>query len=134
VIVVDTSVWSLVLRRRRPAREHPSARALQEAIADDQTVLVPGIVLHELLAGLREAAQARRLAMTLEGFSLMLASRDDHVAAARIHSACARRGVTAGTVDCLIAAQTIAQEARLLTTDADFNRIAAHCDLRLVDT
>lgn len=132
MIVVDTTVWSLVLRRRRPVRTHPAARALQQAIEDDQTILVPGIVLQELLAGIRETAQARRLRATLDGFILMLASRDEHVSAAHIHTACARRGVTAATVDCLIAAQTIGHEARLLTTDTDFNRIAENCDLKLV--
>jgi predicted nucleic acid-binding protein len=42
-----------------------------------------------------------------------------------------RRGITVGTVDCLISRLAMRHDWPLLTTDRDFERIAAVMDLRL---
>jgi predicted nucleic acid-binding protein len=41
--------------------------------------------------------------------------------------------VACSTIDALIAAQVIGNGGRLFTTDADFQRIATHSPLKLVD-
>jgi len=90
-----------------------------------------GIVLQELLSGVRRPAERERLKALLDPFPMLLADRDAHLLAARISRACRAKGVAAATVDCLIAAQTIASGASLLTADQDFVRIAVHSALRL---
>ena len=60
--------------------------------------------------------------------------RSDYVAAAGLHRTCASAGVTASTVDCLIAAVCIREKMTLLTVDADFQRIARLSPLKLADT
>lgn len=133
MIVLDTSVLSEVFRRRKPTEPEPAAvAAVRRMISEDWPLSVPGVVLQELLSGVRVREQFRRLESLTDGFPLLLASRREHVAAARISNTCRRTGVSVSTVDCLIAAQTIAAAGRLFTLDSDFERIAAHTDLKLL--
>jgi predicted nucleic acid-binding protein len=134
VIVLDTSILSLAFRRRRPKEDQEPSPivALRKLIADDVPMAVPGIVLQELLSGVRSKEQFRKLQEMMAGFPLLLASEIHHVRAAQISNACRRKGVACSTVDALIAAITVENAGRLFTTDADFQRLAAHCDLQLV--
>ena len=130
--LVDTSVWSLAFRRRRrQEQESPAARLLHRLILEDQPLALPGIVFQELLSGVRDSSHERKLFKLLEGFPLWLATREQHIEAARIFNACRAAGIAAATVDCLIAAQCVSTNSALLTTDADFIRIARCCPLEL---
>lgn len=132
MILVDTSVWSLAFRRRSKEAQEPAAvGVLRGLIEADHEVCLPGIVLQEMLSGIREIAQVQLLQTILAGFPLILATGKTHVEAARIANACRRQGVTSATVDCLIAALAIEHDAQLLTTDKDFVHMAQHCPLRL---
>ena len=133
MIVVDTSVWSLAFRRREQRAHLPSVVSfLHQLIESDEPIGIPGIVLQELLGGVRDDAQARRLEGLMAGFALLLADREQHLLAAQISTSCRRAGAAAATVDCLIAAQCITTHSALLTVDDDFGRISRHCDLRLL--
>ena len=132
MITLDTSVLSLAFRRRSTAQEpHSSVQSLKKLIVDDENLWIPGIVLQELLSGLRTDEQVARLGTILSGFPVLLASREHHIDAVQIATARRRAGVTVTAVDCLIAAQTIAAGAELLTADRDFNHMTSHCGLRL---
>lgn len=130
--MLDTSVLSVAFRRRRQAgREELAVRVLRQLIEDDHPLIVPGIVLQELLAGVRSEAQFARLVDLTEGFPLLIPDRSCHLRAASIANACRGAGVAAATVDCLIASQTISAKGELFTLDADFATMAPHCGLRL---
>ena len=132
MILLDTSVLSLVFRRRRRGEPEPQVAAtLRHLVAEDAPMGVPGIVLQELLSGVRTAQEFDRLKDLMEGFPAMMARREDHVTGARIANACARKGVPTSTVDCLIAALAISRKAALFTLDTDFARMAPHCGLTL---
>jgi predicted nucleic acid-binding protein len=136
VIVVDTSVWSQALRRRRgapstDASEPAGAALLRRLIEEGEPVAVPGPVVQELLSGLRSEGQVERLNAVLEPFPTLLATRDTHVLAASVSNACRRRGVACSSLDVLIAALTLERGGILLTADQDFSRIAEHSDLRV---
>ena len=49
---MDTSVWSLALRRDRPA-DVPEVGALERALAGGDLVVTTGLVYQELLQGFR---------------------------------------------------------------------------------
>jgi predicted nucleic acid-binding protein len=94
-------------------------------------MVVPSIVLQELLSGVKTEAAFARLDDSLSGFPLLLPTRAIHVQAAHLRSRCRAHGVAAATVDCLIAAHTVAVGGRLFTLDEDFQRIAKLGDLEL---
>ena len=134
MILVDTSVLSLAFRRKaRTAPEPATVRIFRRLIAENLPVAIPGIVLQEVLSGVRTAGESRRLQQVLDGFPVVLARKEDHIAAARIANECIEAGVAVSAVDCLIAAMTVERHARLLTSDLDFVRMAPHCSLQLLD-
>lgn len=133
MIVLDTSVLSLALRRRRATSEVTHVRArVAEVLAGKQPVAIPGIVLQELLTGVRTDDAFARLHRGLAWLRVLLASEADHLAAARLASGCRRAGVTVFGADALIAAQTMRAGAQLFTLDRDFHAIADHSSLRLL--
>jgi predicted nucleic acid-binding protein len=132
MILLDTSVLSVAFRRRSTASAEPGpARTLRRMIEADVPLAIPGIVLQELLGGVPTEAQFSRLEALMCAFPLLVAERRHHVSAARIANACRRVGITASTVDCLIASLSIDTGAALFTLDADFSRMAPHCGLRI---
>ncbi len=71
MIFVDTSVWSLAFRRLNSAIQIKEVLQLHELISQDAPVAVAGIVMQELLSGLREEAQFKRLHGLLASFPLV---------------------------------------------------------------
>ena len=100
-------------------------------ILEDVPLAIPGIVLQEILSGVRTEAQFGKLQRSLEAFPIISAEPQHHVLAARIANACRRKGVAASTIDCLIAALATSSDAFLFTLDEDFGRMAPVCGVKL---
>ena len=131
-LVVDTSVWSYYLRRPRVDESNPYVRAMRRhAEAGDASLLV-GVILQELLSGVRSARDFDELLRALSAVPLVPMTRETYVSAARLTNACQRRGVQVGVVDALLAAACIEWGYPLLTADKDFLHIARHCELVLL--
>ncbi len=128
-VLVDTSVWSLALRRDHPPGA-AEVEALGAAISRGDVCLV-GVILQEVLEGFPSAARTRRLLDHLAPFPLLPLGRKDFVLAAEVRNTCRSEGVAIGTVDAQIAAAAINHRCLLLTADSDFGRIARHFPLRL---
>jgi len=129
-VVVETSVWSLSLRRGGPA-DHPAVRKLAILLRANEDVVLIGLILQEVLQGFREDRPFQQVAARLEAFQLLELRRSEVLAAARLHRRCAAEGVSASTADCQIAAAAIRHDCWLLTADADFGRIARRSRLKL---
>ena len=129
-LLVDTSVWSLALRKGGPA-QHPAVESLSRALDDNDDIVVLGVILQEVLQAFRHPATAARVARYFEPFPILILRRRDYVDAARLHRRCAAKGISASTIDCQIAAASIASESALLTADRDFERIAKLAPLKL---
>ena len=136
MILVDTSVWHLSLRKplRKPGpTDHPAVRRLTSDLRKDRDVALIGVILQEVLQAFRHEATARRLVDYFDGFPCLAIHRAEYIAAGKLHRRCRSHGISASTADCLIAAAAQAHRCPLLTTDADFERIATVCELDLVD-
>lgn len=129
-LLVDTSVWSLLLRREAPP-DAPHALALREALESGERVATTGIILQELLQGGVPARTRRQIAERFSALEYIDATREDHIAAADLSNALRSAGVQVGTVDALIAQLAIGNDMTLLTTDRDFDRIAERVPLRV---
>ena len=131
-LFVDTSVWSLALRRdvdsSKPA---PEVSALRDALEGGQTVVTTGLILQELLQGFAGPRARREIVERFSAVPLLVPDRQDHVDAAELRNRCRRAGVQIATIDALLAQLAIRHELALLTTDKDFHRMAAHSPLRL---
>jgi predicted nucleic acid-binding protein len=129
-ILVDTSVWSLAFARRSTTSS-PKVERLARAVREGEVVLL-GVVLQEVLQAFRHARDVRRVARALAPFPRLQLSRSDYEAASALHRTCAASGIAASTIDCQIAAAAIENRCKLLTADADFERMAEVSTLALL--
>ncbi|MFN8099796.1 MAG: PIN domain-containing protein [Dermatophilaceae bacterium] len=129
-MLVDTSVWSLALRRDRPSRG-PELGRLSRALAGRELVATTGVVLQEILQGAVTPTSRAAIIERFAALEFLLPDRDDHIAAAEMRNECRRHGVQLGTIDALIAALAIRHDATLLTIDQDFAHAAQWIPLRL---
>src|SRR5262249_15231829 len=129
VILVDTSVWSLALRRDRVAATR-EVEALSVALERGDACLT-GAILQEGLQGFADASRTRRLVGYLAPLPLLALHRGDYVYAAEIRNKCRVKGVTVSTIGAQIAAAAIDHKCALLTVDKDFEAVARHFPLRL---
>lgn len=131
-LVVDTSVWSLVLRRPRVDGANIYVQTFRTHLESSNRLFLIGNILQELLDGLRSPKQFERLVQLLEPFPLLELDRLTYIAAAKLRTVCRAKGVQASPIDFLIAAACSQHGYPLLTADQDFSRIAKHCDLILL--
>ena len=130
-VFVDTSVWSLALRRSPPSRV-PEVELLASFLEQGDLVVSTGIVLQELLQGFQGPRSKEAIIKELSLLPMVTPDIEDHIDAAELRNRCRRKGVQIGTIDALIAQLCIRHELRLLTTDQDFEAVSRHCPLPLV--
>lgn len=128
-LLVDTSVWSLALRRDHP--DHPTVGFLLGALRRAEPICTTGLVLQEVLQGFRGAKARDAILERFSSLPLLVPHRDDHVAAADLRTTCRRHGVQIGTVDALLARLCLRYDLAMLTTDRDFEHMARYVPLRL---
>jgi predicted nucleic acid-binding protein len=129
-LLVDTSVWSLALRRDQPSAV-PHVLALRDALGGGDLVVTTGLVLQELLQGFAGPRARSAIVERFAALPLVSPDRQDHIDAAELRNRCRRAGIQLGTIDALIAQLCIRHQLTLLTTDNDFARAALHCPLRV---
>ena len=127
---MDTSVWSLALRRDAPLPV-AEVQTLARALETGETVVTTGIVLQELLQGFTGPKARNHILERFSSLPLLLPDREDHIDAADLRNRCRRAGVQVGAVDTLLAELCIRHHLTMLSTDEDFKSMARHCSLRL---
>jgi predicted nucleic acid-binding protein len=121
--LVDTSVWSLALRRDVSDTTREVAE-LKRALEAGDEILVTGLVLQELLQGFN---RPKAYSQIIEYFSVLpfiIPKREDYINAADLRNLCRKKGIQAGTIDALLASLCIERDIKILTTDKDFSQIA----------
>lgn len=129
-LFVDTSVWSLALRRDQPAGR-AEVGMLVRAVESGETLLTTGLVLQELLQGFAGPKSGSEIVERFSALPLIVADREDHIRAAELRNHCRRKGVQIGTIDALLAQLCMRHDVTMLTADPDFTRVAEHSRLRV---
>jgi len=134
MILVDTPVWSLALRRKADdltAGERRHTQVLYHIIDEGRAELL-GPVRQELLSGLREERQFRRLRNYLRDFPDTGVSMEDYEEAVRANNQCRRAGISASPVDMLLCAVAIHHDWEIFTTDRDFEHYQSVLKIKLL--
>ena len=129
-LLVDTSVWSLALRRDGSA-EAREVIALREALNGADAVVTTGLVLQELLQGFSGPRDKVAVIDRFGALPLIQPDRQDHIAAAEVRNLCRRNGVQVGTIDALLMQLCGRFELTLLSTDKDFANAAPYIPFKL---
>jgi len=128
-VIVDTSVWSLALRRGTP-RETPPERELVELVREGR-VLIAGPIRQEILSGVRASEQFRALRDRLRAFPDVTLDAYDYEEAAACFNRCRSKGVHGSNTDFLLCAVALRLGAAILTTDKDFDHYARILRIKL---
>lgn len=121
-VLVDTSVWSLALRRKDESlnpRESGYVAELSEIIREGRVRLI-GLIRQELLSGIKTAEQFEKLRAYLRSFPDEIIDTSDYEEAAKAGNQCRGRGVIVSIVDVLICAIAMKRKWSIFTTDPDF--------------
>jgi predicted nucleic acid-binding protein len=121
-VLVDTSVWSLMLRRD-PANlngvEKKIVRELQDIVNDGRAQII-GPIRQELLSGIKSDRQYAALRQKLAVFDDTELTTRDYEGAATAANFCSTAGVPTSSIDVLICAVALDRQWPILTTDKGF--------------
>lgn len=125
-VLIDTSVWSLALRRKPHDLSRSDAIAVEQVnrlIVGGQARIV-GVVRQELLSGLREQAEFERLRSYLRLFDEPRMDFTDYEEAALMFNRCRGVGITPSSIDILICAISYRRGWPIFTFDQAFRQYA----------
>ena len=132
-VIVDTTVWSLALRRKPGARnphEEKQLRAWTRLVKEGGALLI-GPVRQEILCGIRDEHEFEKLRQYLGFFEDIPLLRNDHEQAARFFNTLKTKGVAATSIDLMLCAAAFRLNLEIFTTDLDFDHYARCLPVRL---
>jgi len=121
-VLVDTSVWSLALRRAQPSDRTDSAEL--HRLIRDHLVEIIGPIRQEILSGIREPSQFEQLERFLAAFPDAPVLTGDYVMAAKFFKLCRSKGIQGSNTDFLICAVAARSDFMVFTADHDFGLYA----------
>jgi predicted nucleic acid-binding protein len=128
MILVDTSAWIEFLRNTGSA----TCERVDALLGGDVATCDP--IRMEVLAGARDEHHLDDLRRLLARASLLPTAPADYEQAAALYRTCRRAGSTVRKlIDCLIASVAIRAGAAVLHADSDFDTLARHTSLLVVD-
>jgi len=131
--LVDTSVWSLALRRKPrnlTAPEHLIVGELADLTREGRVRII-GLIRLELLTGIKTPGQHEKLRVALRAFPDEAIETSDYEAAAKVSNECRSRGIAASIVDALICQIALSRQWSIFTTDPDFRAYAKALPIKL---
>jgi predicted nucleic acid-binding protein len=131
MILIDTSVWIDFLI----GRDTPKSRAVESLVESREDICICGIVLTEILQGIREKKEYNKTKAVLSELIFLPMTRETFLLAAKIYRTCRSEGITIrNSTDCMIAATCIQHGVGILHNDKDFDLINSHFKLQVKDT
>jgi len=128
-VLVDTCVWSVVLRRKIP---HPElAKKLKDLIADGRVTII-GPIRQELLSGIPDPKQFNQLERLLSAFDDIPLRAEHYIKAAEFSNICRSKGIQGSTIDFLICSAAYLENLVIFTTDSDFENFEKHLPIKIL--
>lgn len=128
-VIVDTSIWSLALRRKKKLN-HIEILQLEKLIENYQTVML-GVIRQEILSGIKEVSQFNMLKEYLLAFPDYQINTNDHETAAEFFNICRKKGIQASNTDCLICAVAANNSFEIFSNDKDFHLLKKNLPINL---
>jgi predicted nucleic acid-binding protein len=131
MILVDTSIWIDFLRGENTAERH----MLHELIEDEEDISITGVILAEILQGIKE----EKMFNTTRNFLLEFPIYEPqsiltYTDATRIYRECRKKGkVLRSTVDCIIAAICLENDFNIFHKDRDYDIIREYAGLKVLN-
>ena len=129
-IIVDTSIWSLALRRKK--KQSFSEIKILESLIDNQKVCMLGPIRQEILSGIKDNKQFVQLKDILGAFDDFPITTKDYEKAAEFFNLCRSKGIQGSNTDYLICAVSSNNRFPIFTSDKDFEIYSEHLLITLM--
>jgi hypothetical protein len=127
MVLVDTSVWIDFFQ----APDSPAAESLARLIVGHNQVVLCGVVLQEVLQGIRGTRNFDLVQERLLRLPFVDADKETWLQAANLYRNLRSKGITIPTTDATIAALAMRHNLLLFSRDRHFETISRHTALRL---
>lgn len=128
-VLVDTCIWSSVLRRKNPDQRHIDK--LNDLVKDGRVSII-GPIRQEILSGIYNMEQFRKLKKILSSFEDIPLETRHFEKAAEFSNLCRKKGVQGSTIDFLICAVSFMENLEIFTDDTDFKSYGKFLPIKLV--
>lgn len=126
-VLVDTSVWIDFFRNKETSLRRQVIRVLR-----DRNAYYTGIIALELYRGARTKKEISILDKLFLSIEKIMEREETHKEAGLMGFELAKKGITIGTVDLLIAQLSLENDLILFTMDQHFKTITNHYPLKLL--
>jgi len=132
-VLVDTSVWSLALRKKdRNILENRIVENFTEIIRNLDMVII-GPIRQEILSGIAERERFEELKDRISIFEDYKIDTQDYIIAASLYNQCRKKGIQGSHIDYLICAVSINNHFSILTLDKDFDNYKKIVPIKLAE-
>ena len=127
--LVDTCIWSSVLRRRTVANKENEKKLVELILNNDALIIGP--IRQEILSGYSDRKKFKELKDKLDAFPNLEIIDNDYVTAAEFSNECRKKGIQGGHIDFLICAVAHRNRIPIFTCDNDFNHYSKIIKIKL---
>ncbi|MBN1665153.1 MAG: PIN domain nuclease [Deltaproteobacteria bacterium] len=128
MVLVDTTVWVDFFS----GSNEPHVVMLQELIENEEDLSLCGVILAEVLQGIRFDTDFIKTKEYLDDLIFLPMRQTTFLRSAEIYRSLRKQGITIRKpIDCIIASVAIENDIQLLHNDRDFDHIAKHSKLRI---
>lgn len=129
MLLVDTTVWIDFFA----GKTTPQVSVLELMISEGEDICVCGIVLTEILQGIRNDSRYAKTKALFDNLIFLPMARATFLRSAEIYRFLRKKGITIRKpLDCMIAAVALAHNVQFLHSDKDFAPIEKHFGLKAV--
>jgi predicted nucleic acid-binding protein len=127
-VLIDTAIWSLVLRRQSPNQQ--LAGEVRQLVAENRAAII-GPIRQEVLSGIPNESQFKQLRSKLQAFADIPLITQHFELAAELSNLCRSKGIIGSHIDFLICAVSKHDKLAIFTTDHDFRHYSKAIGLAL---
>ncbi len=130
-ILVDTSVWSLALRKKEKTDQEMRVINQLSKIINNLDMVIIGPIRQEILSGINDKKKYDELREKISIFEDFQLHTYDYELAAEVFNECRKHGIQGSHIDYLICAVAINNDMSILTLDNDFQLYKKHMKLKI---
>ena len=127
MVLVDTSVWIDFFA----GKPQTYVKTLEELIINREDLCICGIILTEVLQGIRNDSEFKKTKNLFDSLLLLPMQYSTFLRSAEIYRTLRKKGITIRkSVDCMIAAVALEHDIAILDHDKDFDPIEKHFNMK----
>ena len=132
-VLVDTSVWSLAFRKKRPDSNDKKLIEYLTFLIRNRYAVMIGPIRQEILSGISDESTFRKLKEALKAFPDFEITTDDYEQAAAYYNICRSNGIQGSHIDYLICSVAHNNDFLIFTLDKDFENYRKYIGIELID-